>query len=349
MALAGYFSFFTGHLCDSFGFKKGLVGGTFIYSIGVFLRLFPSSPVVAVASGLIAGVGASICLSAFRVWMVSISTDETRPRLVGLKSSTMALGTAFGCFSLPLLNYQNLLLTSAAGLALLACVFGFTLPQLDVSLATTKKPAFIAVLKNFYRRHGSGVMMTLVLGATTGFYVSFISPYLPLIMKDRGLNLSAIGLSTGAFALLRFFIDPSIAKCVARYRERALTIFIASEVLIGLVTAAFLLPYGETAFLVLLLMRSGALGFSAISEEILWFKIFPIESVGLFFGLNQSAYFIGDFAGGLINGYLYKRHGLDLCIEVVLVIMLINASLFFWLFKRSTKPVGARPESLAVE
>lgn len=84
-----------------------------------------------------------------------------------------------------------------------------------------------------------------------------------------------------------------------------------------------------------------ALGCALISEEVMWAQRFPQENLGLFFGLNQSAFCLGDFLGGIVNGYFYKSLGMDKCIIIVLIIMLLNFILFLKFF--ITKKIEIMP------
>ncbi len=340
MALAGYFSFFMGHAADVWGFRRMIAFGAVLYGIGLTLRIFPHSMAIAIGSGVIAGVGASTVLSSMRLWMLALADEASKVRMVGLKSSCTALGTAIGCAAvgfLPLTSEQ-ILLASGLGMFLLSLVFVWKSARTEQAAVRGPVRSPWNGLSDLFIRHRRLALTTTILGMTTGLYVSFIGPYLPILLKDKGLSLSAIGLSTGAFALLRFFADPWIAKFIGRHKNQSLWIFAGAELMIALVTASFLFPISKTGAVLLLLLRSLSLGFSAMTEELLWLRIFPKESVGLFFGLNQSAFFIGDFTGGLMNGYVYKHFGLDSSIHVIMAIMLVNAGLFFRLLSR---PVAA--------
>lgn len=344
MACAGYFSFFMGHLTDVWGFRRGLVVGGVLYGLGLVLRAFPDSSTVAVVSGCVAGLGASTCLGAMRVWMTTLSTDKSTERWVGIKGSATALGTAVGCGLVAVApwGFRELLLLSGAGMLTMVGLIVRFVPPAAHPAPNWPRTSPWEGLAELFREHHRLFVATSVLGVTTGVYVSFIGPYLPLIMKEKGLTLTAIGLSTGALALVRFFCDPWVAGLVARFKNRGLAIYLIAEALIALVTAAFLLPVSPVGFVGFLLVRALFLGVSAISEEILWLRLFPKDRLGLFFGLNQSAFFVGDFVGGLVNGHLYKNFGLGTSIAVVLGIMLINSVLFMIMLNRRAGRDGSR-------
>ena len=341
MALAGYFSFLTGSITDRIGAKKTLGLGVVLYGMGLSLRAFPETAPVAILSGFICGIGAAATLTSLRLWMLDLSCEKTQTRMVGLKSSTTALGTAIGCalagflpgLSVFKISMQSLLF----GTGVLLFIAGLTLLYSSTSLqshkAITKKSPWHD-LKTVFTQYRELSAFTSTIGVLTGLYVSFISPYLPLIMKDKGLTMSSIGLSIGAFSLIRFFADPLIAKWIDKNKSNSLTIFLTAELSILIITGLFTLSVSKYSFIGFLVIRSLALGFSTIAEELLWIQKFPKQLVGLLFGLNQSAFFVGDFLGGLVNGTLYQKFGLTACVVVALVTILTNSYLFIVLFKR---------------
>ncbi len=348
MALAGYFSFLTGSICDRMGFSKTLGLGFTMYGIGLLLRAYPDSSLVSITSGIIAGLGASMALTAMRIWMLELATPDNQAKWVGIKSSTTALGTAIGCTIaglLPSLSYisisiRNILLTSGIILVLLGCAISFfAMKRVRLNTKVAKSPW--SDFKEIFLNHRKLALFTSLIGIMTGFYVSFVSPYLPLIMKQKGLSMSSIGLSIGAFSLIRFIADPLIAKWINRNSKHTLFIFLTAEFSILLVTGFFAITISKEIFVLFLIVRSLSLGFSTISEELLWIQKFPKTLVGLLFGVNQSAFFLGDFLGGLLNGVIYQKFGLGLCVLFTLFAIIINAYLFITLFKKNHKTIPA--------
>lgn len=341
MALAGYFSFLTGSVTDRLGARKTLGVGTVLYGLGLSLRAYPNAAAIALLSGFICGIGAAATLTSLRLWMLNLSCEKTQTRWIGLKSSTTALGTALGCalagflpgLSFIKISVQYLLLSSGL-LLFFSGVIIVSRSKTQHSLKTTKQKSPWHDLKIVFIKHRELSLFTSVIGVLTGLYVSFISPYLPLIMKDKGFTMSSIGLSIGAFSLIRFFADPLIAKWIDKNKSNSLTIFLAAELSILVITGFFTLSVSKYSFIVFLVIRSLALGFSTIAEELLWIQKFPKQLVGLLFGLNQSAFFIGDFLGGLINGTLYQKFGLAACVVVAIATILVNSYLFIVLFRK---------------
>ena len=354
MALAGYFSFLTGSFTDRMGSSKSLAIGSMLYSIGLFARAYPDSKSIALVSGLIAGVGASMTLNSLRLWMLEEATSENKARWVGLKSSTAALGTAIGCTLaglLPTLRFFpvpiKVLLMSAATALFLVGFTIFIFSHRKQSIQSVKKASPLQSIKKVFIEHRRLAIFTSIIGTLTGFYVSFVSPYLPLIMKEKGLSLESIGLSIGIFSLARFFLDPIIARWIEKNKSESLKIFLISEFAILLVTGFFAFAVSKEIFVGFLILRSIALGFSAISEELLWIQKFPREIVGLLFGLNQSSFFLGDFLGGLVNGSLFQTYGLKACVSVAVATIIANSYLIIVLFKSDRhESVTIKPESI---
>lgn len=352
MALIGYFSFLTGHLTDKWGAKKTVGLGGLCYAIGIFLRAFPTRPEIAILSGVFAGLGASAVLSSLRLWMLSLSNENTRAKWVGLKSSTTALGTAIGCALAGIIpsftmEMRQIQIGAAGFLLFVSMVILFWSPGQKHRVAGPSGGTPWAQLLDVIKSHRNLAITTSLIGVLTGFYVSFVSPYLPLILKERGLSMQSIGLSIGAFSLIRFFADPLIAKLIQRHSQNSLKFFIGAEFFIFLVTGLFAIAFSPSVFIGFLLVRCFALGFSTISEELLWLQKFPKEKVGLLFGLNQSAFFIGDFLGGIVNGGLYQRFGLSACVIVALITIALNVGLFIRTFSRPVTKFALNPIEVA--
>jgi len=335
MAMAGYFSFLIGYYCDRLGYRWSLAVGCLLYAFGLALRGFPESSWVCILSGLVGGLGASATLSSMRVWMTDIALEGERARFIGVKSSMVALGTAIGCLLAGVLadgffnfGFKNTLLVAAFVMLALAVAAATFLHTQSRTINSAKADQSKRALLSFMLQNKNLAFWTTLIGVFAGFYVSFVSPYLPVILKSKGFDILSIGLSTAALSLIRFFADPWIGKWMELRRDKSFRIYLLAELVILLVTATFLIPLSPTGFVLFLLVRSIGLGFSTISEELTWLKIFPKENMGLCFGLNQSGFFIGDFLGGLINGRVFDALGMQGCALFALIVMILNAGVF---------------------
>ncbi|WP_413295168.1 MFS transporter [Bdellovibrio sp. HCB185ZH] len=332
MAAAGYFSFLIGHYCDRLGYRSTLAIGCVLYSLGLFLRVFPESAIISLLSGVSAGVGASTTITSVRVWLLQISDENSRARLLGVKGSGAALGSAIGCSVAGILAGKWLSISTetvleiAAGLILLLSLLTFLITPAPAHESISSKDK--SSLFEFFLEKKIIAVWATSTGVFAGFYVSFISPYLPIIMKSKGFDMTAVGISTGLLFLIRFFLDPIIGRFIQDRKENSFVIYIAAEFAVLITTAAFLSPFNQHAFVLFLILRSVGLGFSTIAEDATWFKVFPQKSLGLCFGLNQSGFFLGDFLGGLVNGKLYSAMGLQGCAVAAMAVMIINAAVF---------------------
>lgn len=338
MAFSGYFSFAIGHYCDRLGYRFSLIIGCLIYGASMWLRIFPDSEAISITSGLLGGLGAAAALSSMRIWMIEISNEKNRTQLVGIKGSMTAFGTAWGCLLAGLLSgkYCGIdmeTLLKASGISMMGMgAISILLPTKENQNTTKSKQEYVEMF-SFLVSQKKMALGTITIGILSGFYVSFISPYLPVILNEKGFDLTAIGISMGSLALIRFFTDSLVGRWMESKKNKSFRIYIFSEIFVLLTTTAFLCPLNHYGFILLLILRSLGLGFTMISEEITWLKLFPKKSLGLCFGLNQSGFFMGDFFGGLLNGKIFTNFGLQGCAICASLVMILNLIVFFTFFR----------------
>lgn len=73
MAIAGAFAFLIANNLTGWTLQKIVARTIPLYALGMFLRLYTSSPMIAIISGAISGIGASITLLVIRTWLYSLS------------------------------------------------------------------------------------------------------------------------------------------------------------------------------------------------------------------------------------------------------------------------------------
>lgn len=123
MAIAGALSFFSGRLSDYFSPRFALRTGVIVYSIGLILRIFTHSIIIAGLSGFIAGLGASLVIISMRHWILSIGSIEERPSIVAIKEFGTNTGIAVG--------------TSVSGILVAALAYILNKPLLTVLIISS--------------------------------------------------------------------------------------------------------------------------------------------------------------------------------------------------------------------
>ncbi|MBU6531387.1 MFS transporter [Streptomyces mayonensis] len=331
MAVAGTTSVFIGRLSDQWGPRAVLVGGTVLYSAGMTLRVVHDSAVVAVASGLVAGLGASSVFIGLRTWTLHHTTEEQRVSIVSRREFMTQAGTALGMGSAGALaafvgagdrGYVCVLLLAAA------CVLAglFLLPPTrtgTVSAAPAK--AGEAGFATVFRKHRGLVFGVVGLGFLMGSYVSILSPYLPLLLAERGVPVALVGVVLAVAGVVRL----TAAAVAGKYlRERSpLAVFLVSESCCAAATLVLALSVSPWLAACALAVRGAFLLGATVSQELLQLNAFPSALAGVLFGLVQSAFLAGDSLGGAVGGWLYHQLGSSHTVLIATGLTLANALL----------------------
>ncbi len=186
------------------------------------------------------------------------------------------------------------------------------------------------------------------LGLLMGFYVSLLSPYLPLLLVDRGVPLAWVGVVLAVASVVRL----AAASVSGRYlRERSpLAVFLISEACCALTTLVLAVAAGPWIAAVALALRGAFLLGATVSQELLQMGAFPTALAGVFFGLTQSAFLAGDSLGGALGGLLYHRLGSSTTVLIATALTAANAVLvpLFYRRMRASSAPGPRKETESV-
>ncbi|MEV4420377.1 MFS transporter [Patulibacter sp. NPDC049589] len=302
MAIAGLSAFWSHKIVAGRSVGGVLTASCLAYATGLALRVFVNSALVAIASGLIAGLGASMFLAAVRI---DVARQPTEQRLasVSAREAAIQVGTVIGTLL-------------AAGLA---AVVGRSLwigllvaPTLLIAAAVVGRrvgrPADSAPPPPEEVQQSSGPMSgrSRVVGvwALRGFAASLVIPYLPLLLEDRGVARSAIGVVLAAAAVGRLFalrLVPLLDRHLGTRRSA-----VVSELLLALLTLALVPAVGATVVIAAVLLRFAVTTFTTVVQDLVLFSMAsPIALVGT----AQAAFLIGDAAAGLVAPGLWLGGG----------------------------------------
>ncbi|CAL9549968.1 MFS transporter [Streptomyces sp. enrichment culture] len=331
MAVAGTTSVFIGRFSDRWGPRAVLVGGTVLYSAGMTLRVVHDSAAVAVASGLVAGVGASSVFIGLRTWTLHNTTEEQRVSIVSRREFMTQAGTALGMGSAGALaafigagdrGYVLVLLLAAA--CVLAGLF-LVPPTRAGTVPAGRAKASEAGFATVFRKHRGLVFGVVGLGFLMGSYVSILSPYLPLLLAERGVPVALVGVVLAVASVVRL----TAAAVAGKYlRERSpLAVFLVSESCCAAATLVLALSVSPWLAACALAVRGAFLLGAAVSQELLQLNAFPSALAGVLFGLVQSAFLAGDSLGGAVGGWLYHQLGSSHTVLIATGLTLANALL----------------------
>ena len=290
----------TGWLIDRFGVSWVISLGSVFYAGGLLLRLQHSSVALAFLNGVIMGVGASALISCMRPWMVQITNDETRPRVISYRTAALNVGTALGAALLtPILFLSPTRSTGyAIGLiapAALILSIGLLRPHhLSKPISASKTAGA--------RIPGEMAFGVAALGLMEGFGLSMLAPYIPLVLTGAQISPTYVGLVIAALAVMRVLVSLAAGRLDrVRYRLPGLAF---AQICIAVSCGVAAVLHNPAAVVLLLFVIYASLSVSSYCEEIIQAEIFPEHWRGRLFGIAQSGFLAGDALGGMTGAIL---------------------------------------------
>lgn len=333
MAVVGGFSFAWGAFADRFGGLNAVRLGTLLYAVGIAGRLFTDVIPVVIFSG-VAGAGASLVLVAIRPWVRSTASDEEIPKIVGTRNlgnqTGLLLGTvgAASIFALSATQGDGAktALLIAPALVAAALVWVLLAPNSQARTLPNSVPeeADEAADK---RRYKALAVKLAVIGLLSGFYVSLVAPYLPLILTIGGATAAQAALIMALMSVAQICATWIFSRYSTSSRPFAL--FAVSEVLTGVITlaAALALGMGAPWIAVIFIARAAFVSLAIASEETIQYAIIPAQATGFVFGISQTAFLVGDTLGGVLGAPLWLNAGPEGLLFTAGAVTLFNAVL----------------------
>ncbi len=303
---------FAGRIADRYGSGRVIVGGAFLYVLGlVLMALSRTGTLLALSAGLLIGIGLSGASITVVFGAVLRKTPPGRRSLaMGVAMSVGSLGQ-FVMLPAALTAIQSVgWMTTLLSLAVLGLLmFPLAAPLSEARGGGASRPAPMplrAVLGEALSLPG---FWLLCLGFfVCGFHVVFIATHLPAYLTDRGL-----GPSTGAavLALVGLFnIAGTYTAGVLGGRRSKPGLLVALYLLRALVLSAFVLvPLTEGSAYVF----GAAMGLLWLSTVPLTngtvATLFGVENLALLGGIVFFFHQVGAFLGGWLGGRLFVLTG----------------------------------------
>lgn len=329
MAVVGGFSFVWGAIADRVGGVQAMRVGTVLYAIGISGRLL-TGLVPSIVFSAIAGAGASLVLVAIRPWVRRAAAEEEIPKIVAARNLGNQVGVLIGTVGAAVIF--GLVADQAVGerIALVAApvlvVLGLGWAMTAVKVPQRPLPADPSTSAGEATERVVGLSVKLMaIGLLTGFYVSLVGPYLPLILTaGRGSAAQAavvIALMSGAQVVASW----SLTRRGMRVRPTAL--FFTAELVTALATfaAAGLIGIGGVWLAAIFILRAAFVAIAIAAEETIQYAVIPLRAAGLVFGISQSAFLVGDALGGALGAPLWLAAGAKGLLIVAGAVTLLNA------------------------
>lgn len=333
MAIVGAFSFIQGYFSIKIGIRKTVIAGLILYSLGMFLRIF-TTPSLAIIAGVIAGIGASTAIVCIRPWLMYFSKEDEHSKAMALHNFGTNTGTALGNLIVSIIlifistyyfGFKAILIFAAVFPLLAILVLPSKKIDLEIRESNEKnsnKLGFFQIFKQ-YKTLTIGV---LFFGSLSGLIISILSPFFPVILKDIGFSVSSIGIIITSMLIIRIILDPLLSDFVNAKNKQI--IFFIAELMFGVLTLTLILDINIWILLIVLYIRTIALGISFFTEGVIQMGIYPKVFSGMLFGLSQSAYWVGDSIGGTIGAVVYQNAGVEILVLISTILIISNAILF---------------------
>ena len=306
---------FAGAIADRFGTNRVLGVGTILYTLGLVIMAYSSTPgELYLSAGVLIGLGLSGC--AFTIVLGAFG------KLLPEKWRSIAFGagTAAGSFGQFLYSPIAVALMDKFGWQETLLIFGgVTLLILPLSLAlatpaTAAGPSAPAAptqsaRQAFAEAFGHRSYILLVLGFfTCGFQLAFITVHLPSYLIDRGLSTEVGGWTLAVIGIFNIIGSLGSGWLSNRMPKRYLLssiYFIRAIAIVTFIT----LPASPVATLV----------FGAVTG-LMWLSTVPPTSalvavmfgtrwLAMLFGFAFFSHQVGGFLGVLIGGVAFERTG----------------------------------------
>lgn len=300
-----------------------------LYAFGMFLRIFPHSPAIAIISGGISGLGAASVLLILRNWIYKLSTKNESDKhfIVSSRYTIMQtsgfLATILAGSLISLFIHKDLgYLVTLIGSSLLLLSLTFVKVDDDVVTDSKKKSLFIVLPSN--KLHGC-LFFVAVFGL--GMYSSLMEPIIPAILRGSGWSVAQTTIITTVFTLVT--IGASFFFQLVKFKQSPRFVFLINQLLMALACLFYLLAMPtKIGLLVVFAASSFTIAGFFITKELIEYEILPKNELVIFLGLAQSGFLVGDSCGSPIGSYIYSHYGPFELVGASLVFCLLSCAIY---------------------
>lgn len=307
----------------------------------MFLRIFPDSMPLALISGVISGIGASVTLLVIRSWIYYESDQDksAKEALVSSRYTIMQIATLLAIMGsgwiISLFHSSN---TVYLVLIILAAIFmgslAFTNNIPTGRIQKKKNSMFVPLPSN---KVASLLLFLLVL--LLGLTNALIDPILPAILRSSGLKVSMVTVWTTIFSILT--VIASLIYQRIHFNMSAGKTFIVNEVIVGVIMIIASFEFSKGLYISLIayaIMSIGIAGFF-IFKELMEYDMFPKEESFLYLGITQSGFLVGDAVGSPVGTLVFQHQGTR-TLMLIFGISTIVCGISYGLFYRYMKQKG---------
>jgi len=301
----------SGIISDRLGRRLPLLGGLLLLA-GSSLLLFQSANLPQMALiYLFFGVGLSTFSPALMAYVGDNTPPESRGRAFGWYTMAMyagmTLGPAAGGFTAKALGLRPVFLAAGAVLFGMFLVALFFLPMQDEQEpATAGTAAIFPSLRSLMGNRTLTACLVAVLSSCIG-YGMFVT-FMPLYLKELGMDTMQVGLVFAAGALTNTLSRPAAGRLCDRFRDRS-TLVAAGLALFALALAAFGVCRGMASFVASAALMGIGMGMAYTVICTLIAEAVPREMRGLAVGCYNTCIYAGMLVSSVAMGPVVKAEG----------------------------------------
>lgn len=344
MAIAGACSLLYAKGLSRIGTKNGLIVGFFLYGSGLVLRAYLTGMAIAVTSGLMAGMGASIIAIALKSLIFNIDKQEQNKVVLhtdNLSTVAQSLGALIAGGLVTILSvidqspYRSALLISGA-MVLIAIVAIPSLKIQQTEKSLTKKIS----QKNasFFHFLIKTDLVLFIAFIISGASWALILPIIPVYLKNMHFSDANVGLVL-SLGVISGLILKNLFMFIFSGKDKSISLLVFSGLCMLMLYGMFWsIKYGSTiifAFSIISMYMFRTV--CSLLINLVEMEIARKGNAEHIFGLIQTAFLTGDIFGGIALPYVYKSGFLVNYPLVIIVFILLSNILIYSCAKTSSK------------
>ena len=330
--LFGFVQPIAGLIADRHGSFKVIVGGAFLYALGLWLMSISANAIdLHISLSFLIGLGLAGTTQVIVLGAMGRAVPNERR---GFVFGTVIASGSFGMFLfVPSLQGMMGIFGWRETLIIMASLV-LLIPLLALGLrinTTTNNVGKIQSLREAVgeARCHRGYILLEAGFFVCGFHVTFISTHFPAYLADKGVSLSAAAYALGIIGLFNILGAYVFGTAGDRYRKKNLLTFIYSSRALVMIL-----------MLILPITDNTALIFGAILG-VLWLATVPLTSgivaqifgtqyFSMLYGIVFMSHQFGAFSGAWLGGYIYEIAGSYDLMWVVSAALGLAAAALHW-------------------
>ena len=309
----GVSGIFAGMLADRFGAFKVVIGGSFLYALGLTgMAAAPTPLLFSASAGVLIGMAQAGTTYAVIYGVIgrNVSPDK-RSWAMGVAAAAGSFGQFLMVptegFLISMFGWKEaLIILGLASLMMVPLAWGLREPGLTGGATVRREQSILEALSEAFKYPSFQLLMAGYF--VCGFQVVFIGVHMPSYLKDKGLSPEVASYALALIGLFNVFGTYAAGVLGQKLPKRNILAFIylARAAAISLFLLTPLTPFSVYVFSAVM----GLLWLSTVPvTNATVAQIFGVAHLSMLSGFVFFSHQIGSFLGVWLGGYLYDRTG----------------------------------------